>query len=396
MADSTRVQTEIQDNSRLPDLTKDAVKMKLVQKGYLYYTPMAIFGSIVVPAVLAFFISVVATDPSEFVSIILAIFNSLSFIILVVSALVLAFAFTIQYLTQPGNVYLVDFACHEPKANHRVTSEEFMRRSTLTGKFTPESIQFQTKILEKSGIGPTAFPAALVLKSPPELTMQGAREEFEDVVYPCIEALLSRNNLRARDIDILVVNCSLFCPTPSLSAMIVNKFKMRSNIVAYNLGGMGCSASVIAVDLAKRLLQGCPKSRAIVVSTENITQNWYLGNNRPMLVTNTLFREGGAAMLLSNHPADKGHAMFKLLHTVRTHKGADDDNFKCVYQEEDENGITGVSLSKTVMKVAGDALKSNITTLGPLTLPLTEQIFVRFNSKLLAFPSMYSYVRCFP
>ena len=56
-------------------------------------------------------------------------------------------------------------------------------------------------------------------------------------------------------IDILVVNCSLFNPTPSLSAMIVNHFKFNSNVISYNLSGMGCSAGVIAVGLAKELLQ---------------------------------------------------------------------------------------------------------------------------------------------
>jgi 3-ketoacyl-CoA synthase len=56
-------------------------------------------------------------------------------------------------------------------------------------------------------------------------------------------------------IDVLIVNCSIFNPTPSLSAMIVNHFKMRSNIVTYNLGGMGCSAGIIAISLARELLQ---------------------------------------------------------------------------------------------------------------------------------------------
>ena len=32
-------------------------------------------------------------------------------------------------------------------------------------------------------------------------------------------------------IDILVTNCSIFCPTPSLSAMLINRFKMNSDIV---------------------------------------------------------------------------------------------------------------------------------------------------------------------
>ena len=121
--------------------------------------------------------------------------------------------------------------------------------------------------------------------------------------------------------------------------------------------GMGCSASVIAIDLAKDLLNARGRNGlALVVSTENLTQNLYLGdgvtlgphpcrarspvdpnsdppnpnphldngpilnpnpnplpclalpptptptlgNDRSMLLQNTLFRCGGAAMLLSN------------------------------------------------------------------------------------------------
>lgn len=78
--------------------------------------------------------------------------------------------------------------------------------------------------------------------------------------------------LSPRDIDILVVNCSLFNPTPSLSAMVVNHFKMRGDIISYNLAGMGCSAGIIAIDLAQRLLKTEPGKYALVVSTENITQ----------------------------------------------------------------------------------------------------------------------------
>ena len=51
--------------------------------------------------------------------------------------------------------------------------------------------------------------------------------------------------LCAKDIDILVVNCSLFNPTPSLSAMIVNHFHMRSDILSYNLAGANSSVFYI-------------------------------------------------------------------------------------------------------------------------------------------------------
>lgn len=123
------------------------------------------------------------------------------------------------------------------------------------------------------------------------------------------------------EIDVLVINCSLFSPTPSLCALVISKFGMRSDIKSYNLSGMGCGASLISVDLAKSLLQR--KSglfgggKALVVSTEIITPNLYHGNERNFLLQNTLFRCGGAAIVLSNKWTDGMSAMYKLLHIVR-------------------------------------------------------------------------------
>ena len=39
-----------------------------------------------------------------------------------------------------------------------------------------------------------------------------------------------------------------------------------------------------------------------------------------MIVSNCLFRLGGAAMLLSNKRSDASRAKYDLLHTVRVHK----------------------------------------------------------------------------
>lgn len=60
------------------------------------------------------------------------------------------------------------------------------------------------------------------------------------------------------------------------------------------------AAGIISLDLARQMLQLMPNTYVLVVSTENITQNWYFGNTKSMLIPNCLFRVGGAAMLLSN------------------------------------------------------------------------------------------------
>lgn len=93
-----------------------------------------------------------------------------------------------------------------------------------------------------------------------------------------------------------------------------------------------------------------------------------------MLLTNCLFRMGGAALLLSNRKSDRARAKYRLVHIVRTHKGADDRSFRCVQQQEDPEGKVGINLCIDLMQVAGEALKSNITTIGPLVLPASEQL----------------------
>ena len=67
------------------------------------------------------------------------------------------------------------------------------------------------------------------------------REEFELTCFQCVEALLAKTGVRPEQIKFVVTNSSLFNPTPSLSAMIMNRFKMPSTTINYNLGGMGCS-----------------------------------------------------------------------------------------------------------------------------------------------------------
>lgn len=69
----------------------------------------------------------------------------------------------------------------------------------------------------------------------------------------------------------------------------------------------------------------------------------YHGNQKSMLITNTLFRVGGAAVLLSNKSGWKNTAKYQLVTTVRVHKGADDICYGTIYQMQDSVGEKGFS-----------------------------------------------------
>ncbi|KAK3012531.1 hypothetical protein RJ639_009104 [Escallonia herrerae] len=358
----------------LPPFTS-SVKLKYVKLGYQYLVNH-ILTFLLIPIMLGTALEILRLGPVE----ILNVLKSLRFdlVQILCSSFLIIFVATVYFMSKPRCIYLVDYSCYKAPITCRVPFATFMEHSRLNLKDNPKSVDFQMRILERSGLGEeTCLPPAIHY-IPPSPTMEAARGEAEDVIFGVIDSLLQKTNLKPKDIDILIVNCSLFSPTPSLSAMVVNKYKLRSNIKSYNLSGMGCSAGLISIDLARDLLQVHPNSNAVVVSTEIITPNYYQGKERAMLLPNCLFRMGGAAMLLSNKRRERRRAKYRLVHVVRTHKGCDDKAYRCVYEEEDPQGKVGINLSKDLMVIAADALKSNITTIGPLVLPASEQLLFLF------------------
>lgn len=276
-----------------------------------------------------------------------------------------------------ASIYLIDFSCYSPPSSYRLPMSMF-EESMLRDNLAPESIAFQCKILAKSGYSEeTCIPPSLA-RLPKTKAHSLALEEAETIMFAAIADLFQKNNISAKAIDILITNNSMFCPSPSLSAMVVNKFRMRSDIKSFNLSGMGCSAGLVSASLAKDLLRVHRNCLALIVSTEVLSLHWYTGKDPSMLLTNCLFRMGGAAILMSSRVQDKRKAKYKLKHIVRTTK-ADDKSHGCIYMNVDQEDLVGVSISKKVVHVAGDALKTNLASLGPLILPIREQILYAFS-----------------
>lgn len=269
--------------------------------------------------------------------------------------------------------YLVDFKCYQPPDHLRVPVSHFIEHTERCCDFNRESIDFQIKVCKRSSVGSETCMPTGVHQIPHDTSLNPTLNEIEEVLFPIVRDLLTKHNINPKSIDILVSNCSLFCPTPSITAMIINKFGFRSNVKSVSLSGMGCSAGILSISLAKDLLKVHKNSLALVLSMEVVTPNGYTGQSKSMILANTLFRMGGVAILLSNRKQDRSTSKYKLQHLVRTHMGSDDQSYSSVIQELDEDGKVGVSLSKKLLYVAGNALRTNISELGPCVLPYTEQ-----------------------
>eukprot|EP00775_Hariotina_reticulata_P001695 gene1695-2040_t len=166
-------------------------------------------------------------------------------------------------------------------------------------RFNADSLEFLGKMLERSGLGNDTCTPPWLTNEPISMDIAHARLEFEIMCFGPIQELLNK------------------------------------------------TASLVAIDLARQVLQSMPDTYVLVVSHENITNNW--------------------------------RAKYELRHLVRVNLAGQDTAYRCVYQMEDDNGELGVRLSKDLTQVAASALQKNMVNLGPLVLPFSEKFLFAVN-----------------
>ncbi|KAF5751495.1 3-ketoacyl-CoA synthase 12 [Tripterygium wilfordii] len=299
--------------------------------------------------------------------------------------LILAYAFLIyQFLfmiwkwidrKRDQECYILDYECYKPSDDRMVDTEfsgEVIKRQKALGLI---EYKFLLKAIVSSGLGEQTYAPRIMFEGREENpTLQDGILEMQEFFQDTIQKLLTRSGISAQEIDVLVVNVSMLPIAPSLSAMIVNHYKMREDIKVFNLTGMGCSASLISVNIVQSIFKSYKNKYALVVTSESLSPNWYSGNDRSMILSNCLFRSGGCAVLLTNNRALKNKSMLKLKCLVRTHHGSKDDSYNCCIQTEDSQGRQGFHLDKSLPKAATRALVDNLKVIAPKILPISELI----------------------
>ncbi|KAL9418929.1 hypothetical protein AB3S75_036812 [Citrus x aurantiifolia] len=271
--------------------------------------------------------------------------------------------------------YMLAYECYKPcDETRRLDTESCARVVWRNKKLGLEEYRFLLKNMVSSGIGEETYGPRNVVEGREESpSLAEAFSEMDEIIFDTLDKLFARTDISPLEIDVLVVNVSLFSPAPSLTSRIINRYNLRNDIKAFNLSGMGCSASVVAVDLVQQLFRTYKNKLAIVVSTESMGPNWYCGREKSMMLSNILFRSGGCSMLLTNNRALKHKAILKLNCLVRTHFGSNDEAYECCMQVEDQQGHPGFRLTKKLPQAAALAFTMNLQVLVPKILPLREQ-----------------------
>ncbi|EEF35590.1 acyltransferase, putative [Ricinus communis] len=258
--------------------------------------------------------------------------------------------------------YMLDYECYKAPEDRMLDTESCVKLVLRNKNLGLEQYRFLLQTIVNAGIGNETYGPRNIIEGREENpSLEDAFSEIDDIMFDTLDKLFERTGISPSEIDILVVNVSLFSPAPSLTARVVNRYKMREDIKAFNLSGMGCSASLVI----QEQISCCCEHRI----------------NRPKLVLwereihdpfHCLFRSGGCSMVLTNNRALKHKAIFKLNHLVRTHLGSNDEAYGCCIQVEDDSGYGGFLLTRSLTKAAAKALTMNLRVLVPKVLPVTE------------------------
>lgn len=122
-----------------------------------------------------------------------------------------------------------------------------------------------------------------------------------------LEKALAKAGWESQTLDyIITVSCTGIM-IPSLDAYLINKMKLRQDIVRLPVTEMGCAAGISGIIYAKNFLKANPGKRAAVIAVESPTATFQLNDfSMPNIVSAAIFGDGAACCLLSSYEEDYG------------------------------------------------------------------------------------------
>jgi alkylresorcinol/alkylpyrone synthase len=91
---------------------------------------------------------------------------------------------------------------------------------------------------------------------------------------------------------------------PGISSFLIEAAGLRPDVRHADLVGMGCGAAIPAIEAAYDFVTAHPGATAAIVCTEICSAAFFSNDNPDIVISNTLFADGSAALLLRSAPAD--------------------------------------------------------------------------------------------
>jgi len=143
---------------------------------------------------------------------------------------------------------------------------------------------------------------------------------FEDwavrLTTEAIKKSFSIAGIGSRDVDFVVVATCTGYLCPGLSSHMFDRLNLRRDTKHADLVGMGCGAALPALEMAFNFVQAHPGTTAIAAATEICSTDFYFDEAPDIILSNSLFGDGAAAVVLHSTQANPGSGDQPLLRSL--------------------------------------------------------------------------------
>lgn len=117
-----------------------------------------------------------------------------------------------------------------------------------------------------------------------------------------VKTAADRAGIGVDQIDTLVINTCTGYLCPGIGTYVLEKLGLSPDVRVYDLVGSGCGGAVPNIQVGESLVASRPGSIAVCVSVEICTATFEMGDDMSLIVSNAIFGDGAAAVVLWDRP----------------------------------------------------------------------------------------------
>lgn len=207
--------------------------------------------------------------------------------------------------------------------------EDIKRKIKIISSKT--GIQNRYSVLKDYSLAPKDFEfytkdASLLPEPGLTKRMEIFKKEAVKLSLKAIHKIPEFEALKKSITHLITVTCTgLFAP--GLDIELVNELQLSPSINRSSINFMGCNAAILALKQANTICKSNGNAKVLIVCTELCTIHFQKDYSDDYIISNQLFADGCAAVLVTADPTEFGHnGLIKIndFHSLLIHKGYND------------------------------------------------------------------------
>jgi predicted naringenin-chalcone synthase len=196
-----------------------------------------------------------------------------------------------------------------------LTQHEVLTVLTKEVKLSARALDLYKRFLLDDGIHRRYFawdnPQILLTESLDE-KMKRFEHWAVDLSVEAVQKLFKKRHYQPQNIDAIFVSTCTGYLCPGLSTYVSQRLGLPENIHTLDLVGLGCTGALPALRAADDYLNRYPDSTVLVIAVEICSAATHWAEKPELILSNAIFSDGAAAVLLSNRRDISGLCIKKI------------------------------------------------------------------------------------